>query len=92
MTMDNGWVSFSAWLRDEATIDKALATPIRVLWRSYLAYCNEWGFTPCEANEFAPYLSLEEGLQLKIGGAGRLRRVVVGIGPSKEVFHHARYA
>lgn len=53
---------------------------MRVLWREYLSYCREWGFEPATAEDFVACVRMEEGTEVRTGGSGRIRRVVVGIG------------
>jgi hypothetical protein len=86
------WPSFSAFVRDRTVHGGSLAVPVRVLWRAYSAYCAEWGFDPAEAREFASWLAAEEGVRIKQGGHGRLRRVAVGIALTQETTDHARHA
>lgn len=81
------WPSFSAWVRDETIQHVTLVCPMRVLWRSYSAYCKEWGFEPAEASDFVKWLRAEEGVKLKVGGTGRLRRAALGIAIKQETVH-----
>ncbi len=80
------WSSFSAFVRDRTVHDPVLVCPVRVLWRAYTAYCEEWGFEPADTREFVAWLRGEEGVTLKEGGSGRLRRAALGIGlqPKRE--------
>ncbi len=73
------WPSFSAFIRDRTIQDNVFITPVRYLWKAYLAYCLEWGFKPAEPNEFISWLGLVEGVKIKEGGKGRLRRAAEGI-------------
>lgn len=71
---------FEAFLRDRLQKHPALVCPVRVLWLEYLSYCEEWGFTPDGAADFVLTLRLEEGVTLKTGGSGLIRRMAIGVG------------
>ncbi len=86
------WPSFSAFMRDRTVEDPALMCPVRVLWREYEAYCGKWGFEPALVHVFISWLSATEGVRLKTGGQGRLRRMAVGVGLRQEEIHDARNA
>ncbi len=73
------WPSFSAFMRDSTVQDPVVITPVRYLWKAYLAYCDKWGFSPAEPNEFMSWLGMTEGITIKTGGKGRLRRAAEGI-------------
>ena len=86
------WPSYSAFIRDRTVLDGSLCVPVRLLWREYLAYCSEWGFDPSPASDFVRWLQAEEGVRIKEGGAGRLRRMAVGVAPVTEEKTDARNA
>ncbi len=75
----SSWPSFSAFIRDCTIQDKVLVTPVRYLWREYLHYCMRWGFQPVEPHIFIFYLKSVEGVEIKEGGSGRIRRAALGI-------------
>lgn len=56
-----------------------MVTFVKHMWEAYLAYCVEWGFLPAEPNEFMSWLSITEGVTIKSGGSGKLRRAAEGI-------------
>lgn len=72
------WGGYSSWSQ-EATRAPFLVTPVRLLWRSYLRHCELWGFDAADAGDFIQWLRGEEGVELREGGHGRLRRMAVGI-------------
>lgn len=77
----NHWASFSAFARDRLVLGPSLVCPVRVAWREYLAYCDEWGFDGAEAHEFVRWMGAEEGVEIHgPSGRGRLRRYFSGIG------------
>lgn len=87
------WPSFSAFVRDRTVRGPTLMCPVRVLWREYRTYCRNWGFAPATPGQFVAWLGMEEGIRIRTGGRGRLRRVAVGIGvtPQQEETRHGRY-
>ena len=73
-------MSCQAFIRDRVVLGPTLVVPVRVLWWDYLAYCETWGFEPGSAADFVVRMELEEGVKLRTGGHGRLRRCFEGIG------------
>lgn len=75
------WGGYSSWSK---TVLRSpfLVTPVRILWHSYREHCEAWGFDQSDATEFVHWLRGEEGVELKTGGQGRVRRVAIGIAPS----------
>ncbi len=84
---DKGWPSFSAFVRDRTTSGETLVCPLRTLWHGYRAYCGEWGFDPAPVSRFVAWLASEEGVTIKEGGGGRIRRVAEGIALIEEKRH-----
>lgn len=78
------WSSYSAFIRDRAIHHEALVCPVRVLWMEYTWYCQAWGFDRASPTEFVRWLRAEEGVTIKQGGRGRLRRCAVGLGLKPE--------
>ena len=77
------WGGYSSWSEHDVVRGDFLATPVRLLWRSYLAHCEAWGFEPADASDFVHWLRGEEGVRLRLGGQGRLRRMALGIASSR---------
>lgn len=73
-------MSCKAFIRDRAVLGSTLVVPVRVVWNEYLAYCRQWGFKAEAAGDFVMRVELEEGVTIRIGGHGRLRRCFDGIG------------
>jgi len=75
------WGGYSSWSK---TLIRGpfLVTPVRLLWHSYKEHCEFWGFNQSDATEFVHWLRGEEGLELRTGGRGRVRRMAVGVAPS----------
>lgn len=77
-------MSAAAFIHDRVVLGPTLVVPVRTLWRAYLAYCEEWGFDPDGAEHFVRCVSLEEGVTVRNGGRGRLRRCFEGVGLAVE--------
>ncbi len=69
-----------SFIRDRAVLGGSLVIPVRVAWREYQAYCTEWGFEPAGPKEFVLELWLEDGVEIREAGRGRLRRCFTGLG------------
>ncbi len=86
------WQTLKLW-EEEATVKhEALVCPMMVLWRSYVEYCDTWGFDKASPKDFVAWLRMTEGVEIKEGGSGRLRRIALGIGlrPKETIdAHHA---
>ena len=76
--------SLSAFLRDRVVQHPSLACPVMVLWRGYSVYCEKWGFDRVSAEDFVRWLGCQEGVEIREGGHGRLRRVAMGVAPRQE--------
>lgn len=72
------WSGFKAWLETTKRGEK-LCCPLTVLWNNYQAHCTWWGFPSATAVSFVAFLEDTEGVRLKEGGKGRLRRVAMGL-------------
>lgn len=81
--MSDNWGGYASWSKEDLTRAPFLVTPVRMLWRSYLDHCRTWGFKPAEASEFVHWLRGEEGVRVAEGGRGRVRRMAVGLAPSR---------
>jgi hypothetical protein len=86
------WQTLRLWEEDYVIQHATLVCPVRVLWWSYVAYCGEWGFDYAPADEFMAWLRMTEGVVIRDGGRGRLRRVALGIGLRPRETVDARYA
>ncbi|UFK26717.1 hypothetical protein [Roseobacter phage RDJL6] len=75
------WGGYASW-SDTLLRGPYLVTPVRLLWQSYRQHCAQWGFDQAEASEFVHWLRGEEGMTLKTGGQGRVRRMAIGLAPS----------
>lgn len=82
------WGGYSSWSEHDVTRGDFLVTPVRLLWRSYLGHCQDWGFEPAPAEEFVHWLRGEEGVRIVQGGQGRVRRMAVGMAPSRVIADH----
>lgn len=74
------WGSYQAWSSDNLDLQPVLCCPMRILWQDYINYCKEWGFTRSPAADFVRWILGEEGVTVKKGGSGRIRRMVMGAG------------
>jgi len=86
----NDWGGYSSWSSSDLTRAPFLVTPVRLLWRSYLEHCETWGFRPAQASEFVHWLRGEEGVRVVEGGRGRMRRMAVGLAPSRVLIETPR--
>lgn len=78
--MSAEWGSYKAWAEANLDIRGCLISPVRFLWKDYQAFCKEWGFEQAEVQDFVQWLRGEEGVKLREGGQGKLRRMIVGAG------------
>lgn len=76
------WAGYSAWL-SSLQFDKTLATPVRFLWTDYQKLCKEEGFDVAPLDRFIRWLNATDGVDIKEGGKGRIRRLAVGVAPEK---------
>lgn len=76
------WGGYSSW-SDTLMRGPFLVTPVRLLWKSYQDHCILWGFDQASASEFVHWLRGEEGLEIRTGGQGRVRRMAVGVAASR---------
>lgn len=72
--------SVGAFLRDRTVRHSSLVVPVRVLWDDYSAYCRRWGFERSSATSFVALVAGLDGVRVRDGGHGRLRRIATGIG------------
>jgi hypothetical protein len=73
------WSGYLAWLGTTKRGDK-LCCPLTVLWNNYQAHCQWWGFPSASAADFTAFLTdSTEGVTVREGGKGRLRRVAMGL-------------
>ena len=75
------WGSYRAWL-GTLNWDSALATPVRFLLSDYNALCAADGFTAAPEARFIHWLESTDGIHIKSGGRGLIRRVAIGVAPS----------
>jgi len=73
------WSGFKAWLGTTMRGEK-LCCPLTVLWNNYEAHCTWWGFPKASPTQFVDFLTeCTEGVTVKEGGRGRLRRMAMGL-------------
>lgn len=73
------WSGFKAWLGTTSRGEK-LCCPLTVLWNNYEAHSKWWGFPMASPDDFVSFLKdSTEGVTIKEGGKGRLRRVAMGL-------------
>lgn len=75
------WSGFRDFLDGEVDRSPVLVCPLRDLWRAYLAHCAAWGFARADAVDFVAWMREEEGVEVRQGGSGRIRRMVLGMAP-----------
>lgn len=80
--LDPKWGGFSAWL-ETLCYGNELATPARFLWVDYMYFCGEEGFPKGTTREFICWLKEIDGLFVKEGGSGRIRRMIIGCAPDR---------
>ncbi len=78
------WPGFRAFIDEDCIKDSVLITPMRQMWHSYRAHCNEWGFPIADASDFVRWIRDEEGTEIRTGGRGLLRRAITGIAPKQK--------
>ena len=77
----NGRGSYDAWLDSPGVVrGRHIACPVRFLWNSYVDHCVWWGFEVTRRDWFVYWLKRERGVEFRMCGSGRLRRVALGIG------------
>ena len=70
--------SFRDWTTT-LRLDPVLVTPVRHLWRDYLAHCRDWGFPAASPSIFVRRLEAMRGVRVDTGGRGRIRRMAHGV-------------
>ena len=75
MATEAQWASYRAWLKDAVLLDQKTVTPLYLMWRSYTAFCAEYGFNRAGVVDFAEWMADEEQFRVKDLEASR---IVVG--------------
>lgn len=69
--------SIRSFVKERLIAGPSLVIVMRVLWREYQKHCEDHGFDPVPADEFAEYFEKDARLEIKDGRTGR---AVNGVG------------
>lgn len=68
------------WTNERAIGGESLVCPVKLLWEDYVDFCERTGSPRETAQGFVEHLASLQGVTLRDGGRGRLKRVADGIG------------